>query len=362
LLLVLAGMILFAGVAPALAVSFDQEELLFLRHLNEHRRVNGLAPLALSDQLSLTAERHSSDMGVYGFFSHTTQRSDWYPAGSEFWQRLARDGYGNAGGTGENLAAGMALADQAFQSWKGSPGHNENMLDPGSVRWKEVGIARVQVSGSPFTWYWATEFGTDLDPTAHDPFAGGGAGPFPDVNANHPFSAAIGDLSREGTISGFTNGTFGPGSPVIRQQFAKMIVGALALPVSENDISPFPDVPVSGPTDLYPDNFVAVAAARGLTKGTGPNTFAPAAQISRAQVVSMVVRAASGARTPLYTPPADYRSSWGNFSQAHQENARLAQFNGLLSNLPVAALDPWAPMPRGEVAQVLVNMQDRIAR
>jgi hypothetical protein len=119
---------------------------------------------------------------------------------------------------------------------------------------------------------------------------------------------------------------------------------------------------VSGPVELYPDNYVAVAAAHGLTKGTGPGTFSPAAQISRAQVVSMVVRAAAGAQTPLYTPPSSYRSGWGNFSDAHQENARVAQFNGLLSNLPVAALNPWSPMPRAEVAQVLVNLQERMAK
>jgi len=39
-------------------------------------------------------------------------------------------------------------------------------------------------------------------------------------------------------------------------------------------------------------------------------------------------------------------------------NARIAEANGLLAGLPLtgAANDSWAPMPRGEVAQVLWNV------
>ncbi len=93
-------------------------------------------------------------------------------------------------------------------------------------------------------------------------------------------------------VSGYTNGDFGLGDPVKRAQFAKMICGALRLPVGEQDACSFSDVERSGPGELYPDNYVAAVAARGITHGVAPGLFAPYRAISRAQVLSMVVRAA----------------------------------------------------------------------
>jgi uncharacterized protein YkwD len=351
--------LIFAPGASA-AVTHDAEELALLQQLNTYRQSHGLSPLLLSDRLSLTAERHATDMGKYRFFSHVTERSDWYPKGSQFWQRLEMDGY-RADGSGENLAAGIASGAEAFQAWRNSPSHNATMLDPGGVRFKAIGIARVLVPGSPYLWYWATEFGTTVDGSARDPVAAP-PGPFRDVPSTHPYAPAIQALSDKQVVNGFEDGNFAPAKAVLRQQFAKMIVGALNLPVSESDIPPFTDVESSGPGSLYPDNYIAVAAARGITAGVGGGRFAPKADVSRAQVITMVVRAAGREGLVLAPPPLSYASSWGDFSADHAANVRLAQFHGLLKGLPMSSLDPWAPMPRGEVAQVLHNLQGRLGR
>jgi hypothetical protein len=47
---------------------------------------------------------------------------------------------------------------------------------------------------------------------------------FPDVPVTHPYYQAITDLTARGIIGGYDDGTFGPGDPASRQQFAKMIV------------------------------------------------------------------------------------------------------------------------------------------
>ena len=118
---------------------------------------------------------------------------------------------------------------------------------------------------------------------------------FTDVSPGDDYSEAIADLSR-GIITGFADGTFGPGALVTRQQFAKMIVRTLGLPVSTADICPFTDVPSddASPDPLYPDHYVAVCASNGITKGNqpGPDAFLSLSDITRAQVMSMVVRAA----------------------------------------------------------------------
>jgi hypothetical protein len=181
---------------------------------------------------------------------------------------------------------------------------------------------------------------------------------FPDVPGTHPYYGAIMDLANRSIVQGYTNRDFGPGDPVTRQQFAKMIVLTGGYPVSAADVCPFSDVDLSVPPDLYPDHYVAVAAAHGITVGTAPGLFSPGAYISRYEVVSMVVRAADDLDPGLLVaPPAGWTGNptWGA-DPTHGPNARRAEYNGLLAGLPLDTLDPWGDMPRGEVAQVLHNL------
>ena len=94
---------------------------------------------------------------------------------------------------------------------------------------------------------------------------------FSDVSSGDDYAEAINELSSLGIIDGKADGTFRPRELVTRQQFAKMIVLTLGLPVTESDVCPFSDVDLSGPGDLFPDNYVAVAAAQGITKGVSGN-------------------------------------------------------------------------------------------
>ena len=193
-------------------------------------------------------------------------------------------------------------------------------------------------------------------------FATAAATIFPDVPTDHPYAGAIADLAERNIILGYTDGSFGPERSVTRQQFAKMIVLTSGHHVSEQDVCLFPDVQVSGPGGLYPDNYVAVAAARGITLGTSPQTFSPYRDISRFQVITMVVRAVDDLYPGLLGgPPPGFTASWNpDQSPDHGPNARRAEYNGLLDVIPLETLDPWAPMPRGEVAQVLHNLLTKL--
>ncbi len=51
----------------------------------------------------------------------------------------------------ENLAAGYETAQEGFQGWRVSPGHNKNMLDG---KQRVIGIAHVKVPDSKYSWYW----------------------------------------------------------------------------------------------------------------------------------------------------------------------------------------------------------------
>ncbi len=181
---------------------------------------------------------------------------------------------------------------------------------------------------------------------------------FPDVPQGHPYYAAVLDLAERGIIDGYPDGSFGPSNLVTRQQFAKMIVLAGGYPASETDVCPFGDVIVSGPGDLYPDNYVAVAAQQGITLGLTSGTFGPHANITRYQLLSMVVRTADDLRPGLLSaPPSGWTGSagWAN-DPVHGGNAARAEYNGLLAGIALSGLSPYGPMTRGEVAQVLHNL------
>jgi subtilisin family serine protease len=173
---------------------------------------------------------------------------------------------------------------------------------------------------------------------------------FSDVNEQStPYSTQIDFLAARGIVGGTGGGLFHPQQPLTRQQFAKMMVLALGYPVSEADVCPFVDVPrVQG--ELYPYQYVAVAYKQGITTGTTSTHFSPYRTLTRAQLITMVARAAK-----LPEPPSGYSASFPNFSAVHYAYARKAEYAGLLADLAGMGYryDFSAPATRGEVCALL---------
>ncbi len=130
--------------------AIDGEEQAFLGLINSHRAQNGLGALSLNTELSNAGDWMSTDMATVNYFSHTDS------LGRDPFQRMADFGYTYNTWKGENLAAGTETAQAAFDIFKGSPGHNANMLNG---NFTVIGIARVYGAGSTYGWYWSTEFG-----------------------------------------------------------------------------------------------------------------------------------------------------------------------------------------------------------
>ena len=191
-----------------------------------------------------------------------------------------------------------------------------------------------------------------------------GGSAFDDVLANNPYYAAISGMAGMGIINGYSDGTFRPNNLVLRKQFAKMIVGAMGLPVTEADWKdasrPFTDCGPDNPASTYPHDFIAVAKAKGLTSGKTATTFAPESNITRAQLVTMVVRAAQNSGIGLDPVGVDYSGVFKSYNDpTHGANVKLAEYNGLLEGLQVSgSASSWVTgkATRGEVAQVLWNL------
>ena len=154
------------------------------------------------------------------------------------------------------------------------------------------------------------------------------------------YSAAITNLSNWGIVSGYSDGTFRPDNLVQRQQFAKMMVLGMGYAVSAADHSTFTDVPVASATDpLYPDSYVAVGVTNHVILGyTEDNTFRYYNNVTRQQILTMMVRAAG---TALTEPDAAYKGKLDATDPTHVD------------------VDDWdvtMNATRGEVAQMLANL------
>ena len=108
---------------------------------------------------------------------------------------------------------------------------------------------------------------------------------FSDVSGG-THTPAIEALSEAGVVRGCEAGRFCPGTSLTRAQLASMLARALELP-SDGASSGFPDVE-AGSTHA---EAIAAAADAGIVQGREDGTFAPDANVDRAQAASMLTRA-----------------------------------------------------------------------
>jgi hypothetical protein len=142
---------------------------------------------------------------------------------------------------------------------------------------------------------------------------------------------------------------------------------ACGYPVSEANVCYFTDVQNSGPSSFYPDNYIAVCVAQGITSGKTASTFAPYDNATLAQLISMVVRAAQSlgiVQTASASAAAESISAAGYYDAGpHTANIQTAAASGLLDGLVGygdTSWNPWANATRGEVAQVLYNLHSKL--
>ena len=133
--------------APLFASS-DDERVLDL--VNVERVRAGVPPLVANERLADSAAKYALYLGQAGFFSHVG------PDGSTLITRNIKAGYRDPIWLGENIAAGFNSPEATVSAWMNSLPHRSNILDP---NFAEVGVANVEVPGSPYGQYWVQEFG-----------------------------------------------------------------------------------------------------------------------------------------------------------------------------------------------------------
>ncbi len=156
-------------------------------------------------------------------------------------------------------------------------------------------------------------------------------------------------------MSGYPDGTFHPERVISRQQIAKMLVLTAGYRVSALAPCGFVDVAarLDASDPLYPRAYIAACVANGVILGKTADLFAPYDPVTRAQIITMVARAAG-----LPAPSATYVPPFADFSPDHYPWAVRAAEAGLLDGLlgMGSNYDFWSNATRGEVCEVLAQL------
>lgn len=124
-------------------------ELELLRLINQARLSAGVAPATENDNLTQAARRHSEDMAVNGWLSHTGTD------GSTPGERMVQEGYAGIG-WGEAIGYNASSAQSMFDWWMSSTPHRAILLDP-LVR--EMGFGYSYNTMGRYNTYWVVDTG-----------------------------------------------------------------------------------------------------------------------------------------------------------------------------------------------------------
>ena len=108
--------------------------------------------LAWNDRLFSAAARHSRDMAVNNYFSHTSLD------GRTFSRRITDEGYAWSF-AGENIAAGQSSVSSVMSGWLASPGHCANIM---KAEFRDVAVSCVSQAGSNYGRYWTMSLARPL--------------------------------------------------------------------------------------------------------------------------------------------------------------------------------------------------------
>lgn len=106
--------------------------------------LSAVGALAWNDRLFSAAARHSRDMAVNNYFSHTSLD------GRSFSRRITDEGYAQSF-AGENIAAGQSTVSAVMSGWLASPGHCANIM---RAEFRDVAVSCVSQAGSSYGRYW----------------------------------------------------------------------------------------------------------------------------------------------------------------------------------------------------------------
>ncbi len=180
-----------------------------------------------------------------------------------------------------------------------------------------------------------------MEPTPQEP-------PFTDVPETHWAYDQISLLKDMGVVNGYADGEFRPNRPVTRSEFITMAVKALGMEPSQKALS-FKD---TNQIPAWAKESWQTAVQSGLVKGYADGTIRPDQKISRAEMITILVR---GLEMPTEN---GFKLNYADLNQIPDwavPYVKTATSNGLVKGDANNRFAPQKNASRAEVATVLFN-------
>lgn len=179
--------------------------------------------------------------------------------------------------------------------------------------------------------------------------------PFADVPNAHWAYEAVSSLTAKQVVRGRTDGTFAPSETSSRAEIVAMLARALNVK-GDGGAAPFTDVPAAA----WYAEAVAAAHKAGIVEGSENGKFNPDAPLARQELAALLARAYTLAGGPAATVETREYQDEGSIAIWAKEAVRQATAYGLLQGDPEGRFAPSRTTTRGEAAQALDHLLDRM--
>jgi hypothetical protein len=174
-------------------------------------------------------------------------------------------------------------------------------------------------------------------------------------SAKHWAKTYIEVLAAREIIGGMEEGKYAPEATLSRAQFTKMLVGAMGIKPATNKTTEFTDVPAAH----WSVGWVKAAVSAGLVQGEG-KTFKPDAELTREQMMVMLVRALQSKEKAMVLSEAEIKSELkysdsAQISSWAKEYAAIASKSGLIQG-DQGGIHPKLSSNRGQAATVVYRL------
>lgn len=182
----------------------------------------------------------------------------------------------------------------------------------------------------------------------------GDIGQFPDVKSTHWAYEAISHMANTGVISGYPDGRFRPNESVTREQFAKMMVEALDLPVDTPKTPTFKDVHEGHWSYTYVESAKQYLAGFSNTDGS---YYRGTQNAIREDIAFALVEAKgyAGQHADISQLSSIFKDT-DKISAEKKQHVLIAYEKNLISGYSDKTFRPKGSITRAEAAQVLYNV------
>lgn len=182
------------------------------------------------------------------------------------------------------------------------------------------------------------------------------SGSFRDVTSTHWAFASVERAAELGLVTGYSDGTFRPDTPVTRAQFVLMLWRMCGKPAAAKAAS-FADASA----DWYQDA-LSWAVGKGYVNGLSDTRFGPDAPITRQQAMAILFRLNGGQSGTELTLTGIYEQTFADSTTiaAWAKDATWwAVYHELVSGVGGSRIAPEANASRAQIAAILLRYADQ---